>query len=633
MIIFLNICLTILGRNWAALYVVILLANFHFAWYAECHFRNSCAAAQSTRTTDNRDPLNPETCDVDNSRCGYDKHEISCVDSNKKCAKWALKGECAANPRYMNKNCPASCRKCRGIASDGAAEGRGEGFSASPHRSVPLRPSDLPGPTVFSSFGANYTIDLPAGRFIVAPGTVKRVNRKSRSSISSDFFVLPSLVERSNIDEVLTLLRNYASENAFDEDPDTVDGMPTYEIFLDNDTIRGKQAEKGGKPLDSDSRALLTRRPLREKLNKIIQPILNDKVTPFVRAQYPDICDGEKGRKCTPCYSLIRRYRHGERQSHAMHHDGHAIVTVVTSLADYGLEYLGGLYVSTGFSQKEYLSLNKGDSVAHQSTLLHGVQVLEKDEEPESTERWSWILWYKDSETCDDYSYEWFQECAEGGDAICQQLHATKATQIPGITDHQKAELVVKWNKLAASGGAGTSAVKLGYAYLKKLPSPLPFDKNEAIKYFQMSIASSNEPDGHFGLAQIILEDLSLNENKGNVYPNQKETMLKKVFDHLENAAKAGHVFSMFNLGIAHVFGYGVNDINLKLGAEWFVQSGLPEGYFFASEFAQSVANLADATKYGTRARILGYGSQWRQMARRSTGSGGTGAVDLNMPW
>ena len=46
--------------------------------------------------------------------------------------------------------------------------------------------------------------------------------------------------------------------------------------------------------------------------------------------------DESPGRECTPCYSLVRRYRKGERRSHAMHYDGHAAVTVVVSLSDYG---------------------------------------------------------------------------------------------------------------------------------------------------------------------------------------------------------------------------------------------------------------------------------------------------------
>jgi len=127
-----------------------------------------------------------------------------------------------------------------------------------------------------------------------------------------------------------------------------------------------------------------------------MRPYLDNVLTPFVRMRYPEACAKGKGRDCTPCYSLIRRYRHGERQSHATHLDGHAIVTVVVSLSDHETDYRGGLYVATGHGQRQFLGLNKGDAVVHQSTLFHGVKVYDVEPDPTETERWSWILWYKD---------------------------------------------------------------------------------------------------------------------------------------------------------------------------------------------------------------------------------------------
>ena len=45
-------------------------------------------------------------------------------------------------------------------------------------------------------------------------------------------------------------------------------------------------------------------------LQAILGPILEDRITPFVRAAYPEICgNADVGRGCTPCYSLIRRYK------------------------------------------------------------------------------------------------------------------------------------------------------------------------------------------------------------------------------------------------------------------------------------------------------------------------------------
>ena len=60
--------------------------------------------------------------------------------------------------------------------------------------------------------------------------------------------------------------------------------------------------------------------------------------------RYAERCAGD--RACTPCSSLIRRYREGERRSHAPHEDSEAFATVVVSLANAGDEFEGGLYVA-----------------------------------------------------------------------------------------------------------------------------------------------------------------------------------------------------------------------------------------------------------------------------------------------
>ncbi|MFB0986287.1 MAG: alanine:cation symporter family protein, partial [Phycisphaerales bacterium] len=51
--------------------------------------------------------------------------------------------------------------------------------------------------------------------------------------------------------------------------------------------------------------------------------------------------------------------------------------------------------------------------------LLHGVRV-------EQGERWSWILWFRDSTACEEHGGSWFAQCARDGDAVCQGLHANK---------------------------------------------------------------------------------------------------------------------------------------------------------------------------------------------------------------
>jgi hypothetical protein len=80
--------------------------------------------------------------------------------------------------------------------------------------------------------------------------------------------------------------------------------MSTQEIFLDNDNLRRGEPSKGVYPEDTVQRS-----ELRQKLRKLLDPILDGKITPYVRQRYAERCGEEKpGRSCTPCYSLIRRY-------------------------------------------------------------------------------------------------------------------------------------------------------------------------------------------------------------------------------------------------------------------------------------------------------------------------------------
>ena len=494
-----------------------------------------------------------------------------------------------------------------------------------------LRPSDLPKRSIFRDFHTNGTMQLSSGVTVnYADGQVVQINKveqNSHSTVNANVSIIQSALTRAAVDEMLTMLRAYQT---LDEDPDTVDGMPSYEIFIDSIDLEAKHTTK---VLDTDPKALAERRVLRQKLKAITQPYIDTVITPFVRDKYPEQCNNHtaEGRACTPCYSLIRRYRHGERQSHATHHDGHARVSVVISLSDYGVDYVGGLYVSTGHGYRHFLALNKGDAAVHQSTLLHGVQVDDLDgpgQDPMQTERWSWILWYRDSETCQDHSIEWFEQCSNDGDAICQMLHSTKVANMEG-NQEELAARIIALNLQAAHGGAAQAAIKVARAYLKQLPSSLPFSVEKAKEYFSMACESHN-PEGHYGLAQLLIAEASRTDDK-----ILQMAKLTKAIRHLESASLLGHAYSMFNLGLAHVFGYGMpkNKIDMALGAQWFVQSGLPEGFITAANYAASIGDETNRLRWEERGKILGYHQPWRKFARQRTGSGGAAGVDLNLPW
>jgi hypothetical protein len=180
-----------------------------------------------------------------------------------------------------------------------------------------LRPSDLPPPVLFSNWSGpeNSTVILPynngtaqvvATGFIGQPGLVVDVDT---DQFYSSFVVLPEVVPRSTVAQVLHLLRGGSSTPGstavpLDMDPDTVDGMTTQEIFLDNDNLRRGEPSKGH--YDEDMTAQRTE--LRQKLRQLLDPILDGKITPYVRKRYAEQCGNDrKGRSCTPCYSLIRR--------------------------------------------------------------------------------------------------------------------------------------------------------------------------------------------------------------------------------------------------------------------------------------------------------------------------------------
>jgi TPR repeat protein len=385
---------------------------------------------------------------------------------------------------------------------------------------------------------------------------------------------------------------------------------------------------------DIDSKFSPARKALRKKLTDILKPYLDNVITPMVHQRYTSACTSKgRNRYCTPCFSLIRKYKHGQRQSHATHHDGHAIVTVVVSLSDYNVDYRGGLYVSTGYGHHEHVALNKGDAVMHQSSLLHGVKVYDLLKNPKKTERWSWIMWYRDSTTCEDYGHEWFRECADAGDPLCQHLDSTKVGNRPGISQDEAAAQVLELNLKAADGGSGISAVKIARAYMQQLPSALPFDTQKAALYYHRAIQSNN-PDGHYGLAFLHLFEVTNDYSGGtNELMAHKDPRVQQTIKHLENAAYSGHAFAMFNLGLVHTFGYANGTIDTDLAGKWFEESGLPEGYFVAANAAAAAGFTMREQQMMKRAQEMGYFTPWRIKARQNTGSGGASGVDLNMPW
>ena len=130
-------------------------------------------------------------------------------------------------------------------------------------------------------------------------------------------------------------------------------------------------------------------------------------------------------------------------------------------------------------------------------------------------------------------------------------------------------------------------------------------------------------------------EELSETQRRTAIETFPSPTMLQAIH-HLEEAARAGHSFAMFNLGICSTYGYGQTDGALRdfeLAIQWFEASGLPEGFFAKSLYLQQTGNMGRGEECRRKASALGFGSPWRRPAREQTGSGGSSGAKLNLHW
>lgn len=493
-----------------------------------------------------------------------------------------------------------------------------------PDPMVPMKPTDLPPLTLFSNW-TNSTIHVESTTksidLSISTGAIQQIGFGNHRK--SEFTTLNRVVTREEVQAI----RSIAEHVPLDREPDTVDGFASQEFF-----VHTYEMDYGMKAKDVESDEIIRERQgPRDALQKIMQPILDERITPFINQKYPDLCQKSPSRKCTPCFSLVRRYKKGERTSHAPHRDGHALVTAVVSLSEYGADYRGGLYVGSAQSSRYYVGLQLGDAVVHTSELLHGVKVypIELDDSESHAERWSWILWYQDSATCEHHGGEWYQDCAEGGDPTCAYLQSMNY-QISDLGFEQKLKDFLMYVQRAADHGIPQSCNKMAAMYLKLLASPFDFNLEKGRQYYERAISSANDPVSHYGMANFIL-----NEMKDNPHDYQS---LDRAIAHLEAAALNDHPFSMFNLGIVHCFGYGSAYLDkagsdFSVGGQWFEQSGLPEGLAARGGHLEMNGQVELGRELVRRAKSLGFGTKWRKESREGSGAGDGPGLDLNLKW
>ena len=134
---------------------------------------------------------------------------------------------------------------------------------------------------------------------------------------------------------------------------------------------------------------------------------------------------------------------------------------------------------------------------------------------------------------------------------------------------------------------------------------------------------------------------------------------MRQAVDHMEAAARHGHAYAAYNLGVAHLFETSAHGRRLpgraddarapwpesqraeaealessaELAASWFARSGLPEGLHAVALHHRARGRAAEASRWDDKARTLGFGTPWREPARERTGSGGAGGVSLYSAW
>ena len=490
---------------------------------------------------------------------------------------------------------------------------------------APLRPVDVPDAPVFDAYTSRDMTRVGQRDYEVHKGAV----RWGGLQRASEFDVVKGIVTRDEVAALRGLVESH--EGPFDSDPDTVDAMATHEIFIRSPDLASPPARaQTMQPMakgDHDPQIALQRGPLRKALEKALRPIIDERITPYVQERYRAQCGAgrPKSRRCTACYALVRRYLPHERRSHEPHYDGHALVSVVVSLADFGTEYDGGLIIKTA-KGNQVIKLSRGDAIVHQSDLYHGVRV-------NRGERWSLIIWYRDSSSCAEFGYQWFEKCAREGDPMCQAMHASKVGMTPHIAHERAASQVLEWNRRSAEGGFAYAMVRVARAYLKRLPSTLPYDPAKAASWFRKGILAAADGESHYGLAQMLLDNQTRPDAAVGEGEDESDVRVSAAVRAFEGAALHHHRFAAFNLGIAHLHGHGHLAVDADLAAEWFMASGLPEGFWGVATHRELTGRLEEAREWKERARRMGFLQPWRKMAIERTGSGGASGVSLHSTW
>ena len=233
---------------------------------------------------------------------------------------------------------------------------------------APPEPSHTLWDASLEASGPNITVRLGNREQLIVPAQqVWRTSSGTELGVAP-FFVLPRLLSRKEVGQIRELM----SGATFDTDKDSVDGQATHELVLERNSRAQEAALLVGKGDVIDRRVKLERQALRERLVAITRRAVDERITPLVRARFPQLCGPNEARACTLCHSFLRmpirgsnhratqigarrpanrslvphlgtgRYLPDERRAHEVHFDVQSAVTVVVSLSDFGKEHHRG---------------------------------------------------------------------------------------------------------------------------------------------------------------------------------------------------------------------------------------------------------------------------------------------------
>ena len=131
----------------------------------------------------------------------------------------------------------------------------------------------------------------------------------------------------------------------------------------------------------------------------------------------------------------------------------------------------------------------------------------------------------------------------------------------------------------------------------------------EASAWLQRAVAAG-EADAAYELGRLRLDEAALGRS-------EYEEAEREAVSLFGLASRGGldvqASLAMFNLGIAHLTGWGGIRANVTTAALWFEASGEPEGMAAASMLHHGEGREAEAARWMRRAENNGYSQAWRR--------------------